>query len=252
MPLSRRFNRRVSRWLVDSMRELLMRDNVTTGRWAAPVTMLASALALGAVSLAGASIAGAQADARPTTCASCGHNLIKNGGAEAGKGAVADVKVKVPDWTQTKKFTVVRYTWSSGDLTKHSVGPGNRGKNYFYGGPDNHVSTGSQVVPVAAGGVSSGTVTFKLSGWLGGYSSQTDNAVLTARFEKANGAALSTATIGPVTEGQRKDVSELLRRSTTGKVPAGTRQVVVTLTMTRHSGTDNDGMADDLSLVFTA
>jgi hypothetical protein len=226
-----------------------MRHKVTVGRWVGPVMILAGGLALGVTSIVGASIAGA----RPgVACASCGHNLIRNGGAEAGKGAVSDVKVKVPGWTQTKKFTVVRYTWSGGDLTKHTVGPKNRGKNYFYGGPENHISTGSQVVPVAASGVSGGRVTFKLAGWLGGYSSQTDNAVLTAKFEKANGTVLSTATIGPVTEGQRKAVSELLHRSTTGKVPSGTRRVVVTLTMTRHSGTDNDGMADDLSLVFAA
>jgi hypothetical protein len=204
-------------------------------------------------SLAAASGTSAHSEAAPAIhCAACGHNLIKNGGAEAGKGANADVKVKVPDWTPTKHFTAARYTWTGGDLSPTSPGAPHRGKNYFYGGPESTRSSGSQTVTVAGSGVSTGKVTFKLSGWLGGYSDQSDRATLTASFERANGTVLSAASIGPVSVGARHDISKLLHRSTTGKVPAGTRKIALTLVMSRGSGSDNDGMADNLSLVFTA
>jgi hypothetical protein len=36
-----------------------------------------------------------------------------------------------------------------------------------------------------------------------------------------------------------------------GYVPAGTRKVVVTITMTRTAGSYNDGYADSLSLTFS-
>jgi hypothetical protein len=231
-----------------------MRSTRVTGRLAAPMTVLCAVFAaLAGTTLAAAAGAGNDGAAAPAIhCAACGHNLIKNPGAEAGKGANADVKVKIPDWTQTKNFTAALYTWSGGDLSPTTPGPPHRGKNYFYGGPESTRSSGSQTVTVAASGVSTGKVTYKLSGWLGGYADQSDRATLTASFERANGTVLAAASIGPVSVNARHDTSKLLRRSTTGKVPAGTRKVALTLVMSRGSGSDNDGMADNLSLVFTA
>ncbi len=49
-------------------------------------------------------------------CPSCGHNLIVNPGAETGKGANGDIKVKTPGWKQTKNFTETLYTWSGGNV----------------------------------------------------------------------------------------------------------------------------------------
>jgi hypothetical protein len=194
-------------------------------------------------------VASAQQAAAPK-CPSCGHNLIRNPGAEAGKGANGDYVVKVPDWKQTGGFTAALYTWSGGDLSPTSPGPKNRGKNYFYGGPDAAVSTGTQLVKVAAAGVNGGKVKFTLSGWLGGYDSQGDHAVLDVTFETAQGKALAKYGIGPVTEAQRNGVSELLFRTRSGLVPAGTRLLKIELIMVREEGSDNDGLADNLSLVF--
>jgi len=76
--------------------------------------------------------------------------------------------------------------------------------------------------------------------------------VLDVTFENAKGKAIGkTVGIGPVTEAQRGGVSELLFRSRTGVVPAGTRELKVELIMTREAGSDDDGLADSLSLVFT-
>lgn len=185
------------------------------------------------------------------SCGVCGRNLIANPGAEAGKGAAADVVVKVPDWKATGAFTAAQYAWSGGDLSPTTPGPKDRGKNYFYGGPSALKSTGTETVHLAPGAFGAGT-TYVLAAWLGGYLDQGDNCQLSADFETASGTSLGLAKIGPVTAAQRHDVSELLYRGVGGKVPAGTRQVVLTMTMILETGGDNDGMADNLSLVFTA
>jgi hypothetical protein len=206
--------------------------------------------------VAGLTLPGA-ADAAVTaapSCPSCGHNLILNAGADQGKGTSSDSVVKVPHWTGTHGFTAATYAWGSsgGDLSPKSPGPKNRGANYFYGGPASAVSTGTQVISVAAAGIKTGKVHYTLAGWLGGYSSQNDYAVLDVTFENAKGKAIAkTYGIGPVTEAQRGGVSKLLFRQRTGVVPSGTREVKVELIMTREAGSDNDGLADSLSLVFT-
>lgn len=183
-------------------------------------------------------------------CHACGRNLIANPGAEAGKGTASDTVVKVPDWKPTGAFTAAQYAWGA-DLSTTTPGPTNRGKNYFYGGPSALLSTGAQVITVGTGGISSGRVSYVLSAWLGGYSDQPDNARLIVTFESSAGMALKTTTIGPVTVAQRHDVSGLFFRRGTGKVPAGTQKIKVELVMTLLEGGDNDGLADNLSLVFS-
>jgi hypothetical protein len=215
--------------------------------WAAVVAGMALVAGL---TFSGAADAGV---AVAPVCPSCAHNLILNPGADAAKGTSSDSVVKVPHWKGTHGFTAATYFWghSGGDLLPSSAGPKNRGANYFYGGPDSAVSTGTQMISVAAGGITTGKVRWTLAGWLGGYSSQGDHAVLDLTFVNSKGKAIATYGIGPVTEAQRRGVSKLLFRQRTGVVPAGTRELKVELIMTRNSGSDNDGLADSLSLVFT-
>jgi hypothetical protein len=214
------------------------------------------AVVAGMVLAAGLTVSGA-ADASVAAapvCPSCGHNLILNPGADQGKGTSTDSVVAVPHWKGTHGFTAATYAWGSsggGDLSPTSHGPKNRGKNYFYGGPDSAVSTGTQVISVAAAGVKTGKVHYTLAGWLGGYSSQGDHAELYVTFQNSKGKTIAISAIGPVTEAQRRGVSKLLLRSRSGVVPAGTRELKVELVMTRNAGSDNDGLADSLSLVFT-
>ena len=118
--------------------------------------------------------------AAAASCSACGQNLILNPGAEAGPGTSSDSVVKVPDWKQTGGFTAAQYSWSGGDISATSPGPSTRGKNYFYGGPAAATSTGMQLITLAPGAASSNKLVYVLSGWLGGYGDQGDDATLYA------------------------------------------------------------------------
>ncbi len=176
-----------------------------------------------------------------------------DGDAEAQVGATGNGIVAPTGWTTTGNFTVIQYGSEGVALSSATPGPPFPGSNFFAGGPSNAQSSATQTVNVSAeaAAIDAGTLTYNLSGWLGGYSSQNDNATLTATFEGATGSVLGTATIGPVMAADRDDNSELLYREAQGLTPVGTRQVLVQLTMTRTDGDYNDGYADDLSLAFT-
>jgi hypothetical protein len=186
-------------------------------------------------------------------------NLIVNGDAESAAGSADDSSlVAIPGWTRHGNFNVMQYqSDDSSYLSTTSPGPSNRGKNFFYGGSengtDNTVTSATQTIDVSAAAVllSSGKVKFVLSGWLGGYSDQNDNAVLRIQFVGATGQALGQASIGPVQGNARNSTTSLLQRSTNGVVPVGTTKIEVTLTMTKTDGSDNDGSADNLSLLFS-
>ena len=195
----------------------------------------------------------------------CGANLVTNPGAEAGLGARSDSVVPVPGWTTTDSLTAVQYGWAAGDLSATAPGPPDRGKNYFFGGPSSETSTGTQVIALPAS-FSATKATYVLSGWLGGWDGQDDNATLFVTWEDAQGNPLGAAhrvgtglptglltstQIGPVTETQRGGTTELLYRSVSGAVPVGTAMVKVVLVMHGPDGQDNDGLADNLSLVLT-
>jgi hypothetical protein len=195
----------------------------------------------------------------------CGTNLITNPGAEAGPATRSDSIVPVPGWKTTGAFTAVQYAWAGADLSATTPGPPDRGKNFFFGGPQSDTSTGTQVIALPSS-FSVSRATYVLSGWLGGFDGQDDNATLFVTWEGAQGNPLgaahksvtgfptglfSSTQIGPVTEAQRGGTTELLYRQVSGPVPAGTSMVKVLLVMQGPDGADNDGLADNLSLVLS-
>jgi hypothetical protein len=175
-----------------------------------------------------------------------GDNLIINGNAEAAGAGV-------PGFTTTGNFETVAYGTSGGFPGAASPGPVDRGSRFFSGGPSNSFSRATQVVDISAFSSSiDGTgVSFALSGFFGGFSSQNDRAILVARFLDGIGSFISGVTIGDITAANRGNVTGLLADSTTSVVPLGARTVSLQLDMTRSSGAYNDGYADNLSLVFT-
>lgn len=192
----------------------------------------------------------------PTLPPGSSPNLIVNPGAETG---TADPDGSTPvtsiaGWTIAGgEFDVIQYQADSGNYPATSdPGPADRGKNFFSGGPNDDVSTGTQTIDVSKDAlkIAAGSVGFVLSGWLGGYADQDDNAVLSLQFEDATGAVLGKAQVGPVMAADRSNATGFVFRTTNGKVPKGTVKIVVTLTMTRVSGSANDGYADNLSLTL--
>jgi hypothetical protein len=180
-----------------------------------------------------------------------GSNLIVNGNAEA-EGATTDIVIPVTGWTSTGTFTALSYTIGGGFPGVGDPGVSVGGNNFFSGGNSAPISTGTQSVDVSSGAslIDAGTASYDLSGYLGGYATQDDNATLTISFLSDLGAVLGTAEIGPVLAADRGDATGLLFRDTSGFVPIGTRSLGVELLMTKITGFDNDGYADNLSLVL--
>ncbi len=194
------------------------------------------------------------------TCSGAAHaqfstNLIVNSDAEAGTGSATGNDIEtVPGWTTSGNFTVVQYDIGGGFPASTDPSPANRGSNFFAGGPANGGSFATQSINVATGAttIDLGNVTYNLSGYLGGFDGQRDNATLTATFLDGSNATLGTASIGPVSEADRNGLTGLLLRGNSGLLPTGVRTINLTLNMVRVDGSYNDGYADNLSLVLTA
>ena len=205
---------------------------------------LACAAALGLATLPGASFA--------TT--TFGSNLIVNGNAEADPGSTDGGEIgAVTGFGRSGQFTVVQYDASGGFPTSSDPGPASRGKNFFGGGPSAALSTGTQTLHLTdiALSIDGGQAGYDLSAWLGGYSTQDDNAILSIAFLDIDNAQLGSASVGPVTEPDRSGLTGLLYRDVLGLVPARTRSIDVTLTLTREQGSYDDGYADNLARVLT-
>ena len=181
-----------------------------------------------------------------------GSNLIVNGNAEAGAASGDGFSVvAIPGWTVTGNLTVVKYGTSD---FPSAGGPGlaNRGNNFFAGGPSNGSSSATQTIDVSGGAttIDAGGVSFTLSGFIGGYLTQNDNAALTASFRGAGNNQLGTASLGPVLSADRGGATGLLSQLASGLLPVGTRSIVIVLATNRTAGTYNDGYADNLSLTL--
>jgi hypothetical protein len=186
----------------------------------------------------------------PAWTAPVGTNTLANGNAESGVAGTGHPQtVAIPSWTVAGGMSTIGYSVGGGYPTS---GPPNKGAAFFSGGTA-ATATLTQTVNLAglAATVDAGNLDYNLSGWLGGYLTQTDNAKVVITFKNSGGTSLGTGQIGPVTPADRGNVTGLLQRTTTGTVPAGTRTVSVVVTATRDSGTNNDGYSDNLSLIFT-
>jgi len=241
-------------------------------RWAAAAAA-AAAIATG-VGLTVAAVGGsAGADASgqsyavpcPTTdrvTPALNTNLIANPGAEdvtplASLGAPSTDTANVADcWTagnttEPAPYAVVEVN-SYASYSTASTDP-EKGQNFFWGGTNENGSSAAitdfATQTIGLGSLNVAGQPFELSGYLGGYQNKSDSVAVTATFEDASDATLGSAQIGPVTASQRSNVTELLEQAWYGTVPAGTSQIVITLTQT-GSGVTLNGSADDLNLTI--
>jgi hypothetical protein len=189
----------------------------------------------------------------PALAVSYGVNLLVNGNAEQGSASSAGASVAIPGWTVTGAMSVVPYG-APQFPTASSPGPSDR-MNQFFAGGDDGSSSAYQDIDVSgnATDINAGKVTCDLTGWLGGYLTDNDNAVFQVSFYQGDAKLSDGPIIGPVTAADRANATGLLYRYENGiPVPANTTSLRVTLTMTRATGSFNDGYADSLSLVLRA
>jgi hypothetical protein len=190
--------------------------------------------------------------AAPAGAAVPSGNLVVNPGAEAGPGSPdASQQLPLPGWTVESTFTAVQYGAPS-FLTAADGAAVGGGTNFFAGGPGGALGAATQVVDVssAAAEIDGGKVSAALSALLGGYSTQTDNATVSATYLNAGGAPAGALRLPTVNPGDRGSVTALVARSVSGAVPAGTRQISVRIDAIRHEGSYNDGYIDNVSLVL--
>jgi len=149
-------------------------------------------------------VGGASADAG-TTLNSTG-NLIVNGDAEEGVGSSDGSRLRVPGWTVTGEATAVQYgvmTCRGAYTLQATIRVGEPGTQFLFGrSKTTQTSTLAQTIRLAsyATGIDAGAGHVRSPGYLGGFSTQDDNAVLSVSFKNASGTELAAATIGPVTE----------------------------------------------------
>lgn len=194
---------------------------------------------------------GCAASAPTSSSGGYGANLLVNGDAESVAAASSGV-TSFPGWTSDGYVTILQY--GVGDyIGPSATGPSNRGNNFFYGGSTAAASASQSVsLSFATGAIDSGTASYTLSGWLGGWSSQDDSVTVSLGFFDANQKQLGASTsIGPVKAADRNSVTSLLERKNTATVPTGARTAKVTVAFNRSAGSSNDGYADNLSLVLS-
>ncbi|MFG6415153.1 PEP-CTERM sorting domain-containing protein [Roseateles sp. DC23W] len=171
--------------------------------------------------------------------ATLGGNLIVNGGAEAG----------VSGWTGFDGYPLFQSVdYGSNWVLPTQPGPADRGSKMFagFGGQ----TAGFQVVEL---GVLAGqALHYDLSGWLGGWQTQGDNALLYVSFLDTVGNEIGFASIGPVMPADRGNQTGLFLRGASGLLPTQTTSLMFSLSMERQGGGDNDGYADNLSFVVTS
>lgn len=213
------------------------------------VAYLAGVFSVAALLLAIAAPA-AQTAPSQARCGVCGKNLIKNPGAEAGRGVVAVESFgAVPSWTLVAgQFGAASYSFANGWFSAKSKGAPKRGKNYFFGGhtaaaAEVPASIGKQTIalPASAKGRKA-----TLSGWLGNYTN--NRAQVRAEFTDASGAVLSRIRIGPaVTIGS----TDMAFRSRFARVPANATQVTIVVIFGGGGAIYKLAGADNLSLVLS-
>jgi uncharacterized protein (TIGR03437 family) len=181
-----------------------------------------------------------------------GRNLIVNPGAEDGDVSLPQYTGSVPvipGWSRAGKTDVIPYGRFM-DLSH--MAPTNHLNNYFVGGWSNPGSTISQEIDISAGAatIDRGGVTFDASAYLGDDFGKPDNAAMTVSFYDAAGRSLKSITLGPVDV--PANLMGMLFQRRIGAVPKLARTVTVAVEFTRFAGADNDGAADDLSLILNA
>lgn len=168
-----------------------------------------------------------------------GSNLVVNGDAEAGTAG----------WTGYDEYSMFQsVNYGSNWVLPTQPGPVDRGAHLFAG--LGQYAAGYQTLDFGA--ATAQPLAFALTGWLGGWASQDDNALFYVQFLDADGSEIGSAALGPVMAADRDNQTGLAYRESDGLVPVGTRKLSFWLSMERLVSSDNDGYADNLSFLLQA
>lgn len=171
--------------------------------------------------------------------ATLGSNLIVNGDAESG----------VSGWTGFDGYPLFQSVdYGSNWVLPTQPGPVDRGLKMFTG--VGAQAAGFQTVDLGA--LAGQPLHYDLSGWLGGWLAQGDNALLYVSFLDVASNEIGHAVIGPMMPADRGNQTGLFFVSTSGDLPTDTASLMFSLSMERQGGGDNDGYADNLSFVISS
>jgi hypothetical protein len=166
-----------------------------------------------------------------------GQNLVVNGGAEAG----------MTGWSGYPDYNLVQaVNYGSNWVLPTQPGPLDRGASMFAG--LGQYAVAFQNFDLGVPTVSN--MAYALSGWLGGWADQGDNALFYVQFLDASNNEIGSSALGPVTAEERANQTGLFYRDTVGFMPAGTSKLAFWLSMERLVSNDNDGYADNLSFIL--
>jgi hypothetical protein len=168
-----------------------------------------------------------------------GSNLVVNGDAEAGTAG----------WTGYAGYNPFQSVdYGSNWVLPTQPGPADRGNKMFAG--FGQYAVGWQTLDF--GTATTRDTSYALTGWLGGWADQGDNALFYVQFLDEFNNEIGNSVLGPVTPQDRNNQTGLMFRETDGFVPTGTRKLSFWLSMERLVSNDNDGYADNLSFVLQA
>jgi hypothetical protein len=168
-----------------------------------------------------------------------GSNLVVNGDAEAG----------IAGWTGYAGYNPFQSVdYGSNWVLPTQPGPADRGNKMFAG--FGQYAVGWQTLDF--GTATTRDTSYALTGWLGGWADQGDNALFYVQFLDESDNEIGNSVLGPVTPQDRNNQTGLMFRETDGFVPTGTRKLSFWLSMERIVSNDNDGYADNLSFVLRA
>jgi hypothetical protein len=184
-------------------------------------------------------------------------NIVPNGDAEAGPGAMNATETQAPpSWNALPNFTAVSYSAGGGFPTAAEAPTIGGGSNFFAGGPQSGFGDSifaSQEIGFseAAPEVDAGNVQAILTADVGGYQDQEDNTTVYASFSTADRAATTGMSVGPVSAAQRGGRTGFLERVACTTLPRGTRILGILIAADRTAGEYNDGYADNISVRLT-
>ena len=188
-------------------------------------------------------------------------NLLAGGGAEAGYCTHDwNAATTIPGWTVSLGSPQVM-CYPARPFPH--PGGGRPGRGFFSGGPYGDATmTQTTSLRRAARWIDTGSVRFRLSGWLGGWRAEPGYVRVTLSFRSGTGKRLGQVVrLRTVTEAERGGQTSFRGRSATGTVPAGTRSAQVTVAFLDSSTPPggepepmgpSGGLLDNLALTVSA